>query len=101
QEIKGLLIGDLEARHPARAWIIGRAAQCERLGYPVVGDGSTSDGLIEEIVDPFVEAVDRQRADPREIPFEGEVELVRQSRPEVRIARCRGQLTAIVVERGL
>src|SRR5260221_492141 len=56
------------------------------------------DVLVEEIVNVLVERVERQRTNPGEIPFEGKIKLVRQSRLQEWIARGRRQGSGIIVE---
>src|SRR3546814_13177564 len=54
--------------------------------------------LEEEVLDGLVEAIDRQRADAREIPFGGDVELIRDRWFQIRIAAGGGELKRVAVE---
>src|SRR3546814_7803188 len=51
--------------------------------------------LEEEVLDGLVEAIDRQRADAREIPFGGDVELIRDRWFQIRIAAGGGELKRV------
>src|SRR3546814_20487279 len=54
--------------------------------------------LEEEVLDGLVEAIDRQRADAREIPYGGDVELIRDRWFQIRIAAGGGELKRVAVE---